>query len=1125
MKLTTVLIIAACLQVSAKGYSQKVSLNGTDIPLQKVFEEIRKQTGYQFFYADEVLVTAKNVSLNIRKATIPEVLDICFQNQQLTYTITENTIIVKRKIAVPEVSEPLPPPPPADINIRGKITDENGQPLEGATILVKGSNNGTKTDAGGNFSIDAAPNSTLIISYVGFETMEIKAGSEPVSVKMKQAVATGEMIVVVGYGTSKKKELTTSVSSITSSSIEKLSITRIEQALQGNAAGVLILNQNGQPGDKPMIRIRGTGTNNSPDPLFLVDGFPVGSIEYLNPSDIERIDVLKDAASAAIYGARGANGVILITTKTGKRGGVSISYDGYYGVQTAWKKVPVLNAKEYATLMNESYYNLNPTGTNPPYANPESLGVGTNWQDLLFDSQVPVTSHQLTASGATDKTNYLASFSYFNQQGVIGGENSVFKRYSFRLNLDQKVTNYLKIGTNMVFVSSDRNAIFDNGDQGGSVLGHALNIDPITPLYETDPAKLALYNVNAVKNGTNVYGISPLATFPNPIAQLSILHGNNKVEKLFGNVYGELNIWKGIKFKSSYGIDLSYNTSNQLVPIYFLLSGSGQTFSTVRKNMSRNFTWQTENVLSYSHTFGKHTIEALAGQSAFKFFTENLSAQRNDPSPVDPNLAYLDVATDIASTQAGGGADVRTLASYFGRLAYNFGGKYFLSGVLRRDGSSRFGRNNPYATFPSVSAAWLISKEKFFKSRLVTLLKLRGSWGQNGNENLGSSFPWASTISFNGQQYTFLNNGGVEYYQSGASLGRISNPFLKWETSEQTDIGLDAELWKGKLSFTADYYIKKTKDLLIAPDVPIIVGFPAPFVNGGSVENKGIEFSVAYKDKIGKDLGVNISFNFSNNKNKVTAINNNAKVIGGAAYISMGSITRMTVGEPIGYFWGNVTAGIFQTQAEVDAYTWTNPTTGVVNKIQPNAKAGDLKFLDNNNDGKISDLDRKNIGDPNPKYITGLSASFDYKNFDLSFLAVGMFGQKVFNGNYRFDKAISNLPIKWRDRWTPGKTNAELPRFVAGSANFTTVSDFYLENGSFVRMKNIQLGYTFPQRLVSKAKLSSFRIYAAIDNAFTITKYTGFEPELGATSPLSLGIDRGVYPQARSFRVGVNVKL
>lgn len=1124
MKLTTVLLLAACLQVSAGGYAQKVTLKAENISLQKIFREIRKQTGYQFLFADEALQTTKNISIDMQGKSIKEVLDYCLLNQQLTYTIEDNTIIIKRKVDMAPITDG--PPVPQEIQVKGTVTDEKGQPLEGASVLVKGKPAGTKTDANGVFTINIAPNDVLEISYVGYETTTVKAGNKTAfTIQLKPVISTGEQVVVVGYGTTKKKELTTSISSVNSSTIEKMSISRVEQALQGNAPGVLVLNQNGQPGDKPMIRIRGTGTNNSPDPLFLVDGFPVGSIEYLNPSDIERIDVLKDAASAAIYGARGANGVVLITTKTGKKGGASVTYDGYYGWQTAWRKVPVLNATQYATLMNESYHNLNPSGTNPPYANPDALGEGTNWQDLLMQPNAPITSHQISVSGATDKTNYLTSFSYFNQQGIIGNDNSKFERYSFRLNLDQKVTNYLKVGTNMAFVSSVRNAVYDNGDQGGSVLGNAFNIDPITPLYETDPVKLASYNVNAVKNGTDVYGISPLATFPNPIAQMAVLHGTNRVEKLFGNAFAELTLMKGLKFKSSYGIDLSFNTSNQLVPIYFLLAGSGQSFSTVKKSFSRSFTWQTENILSYTHSFGDHNLELLAGQSAFKYFYENLNGQRNDPSPIDPNLAFIDVATDIGSSQISGGADERTLASYFGRVAYNYNGKYFLSGVIRRDGSSRFGRNNPYATFPSASAAWIISKENFFKSNIVSLLKVRGSWGQNGNENLGSSFPWASTISFNGQQYTFLNNGGVEYLQSGASLGRISNPYLKWETSEQTNIGVDAELWRGKVAVTADYYIKKTKDLLIAPDVPIIVGFPAPFVNGGSVENKGVEFSISYKDRIADKIGISTSFNISTNTNKVTAINNSAKVIGGAAYINMGSITRMAVGEPIAYFWGVKTNGIFQSQEEVDNYTWTNPTSGAVNKIQPNAKPGDLKFVDYNNDGKISDLDRVNLGNPNPKYITGFTLNLDYKNFDLSIMAIGMFGQKVFNGNYRFDKAISNLPAKWLDRWTPDNTNTNIPRFAAGSANFTTVSDFYLENGSFVRMKNIQLGYTIPQQIIRRARINNLRFYIAADNLFTITKYTGFDPELGATSPLSIGIDRGVYPQSRTYRLGVTVKL
>jgi TonB-linked SusC/RagA family outer membrane protein len=1111
---------------------QRITIKISSEALKSAFATIEQNANVRFIYNPREIQSSHPVTVDAQNMTLRDVLGTMLNPMGVSFEVSGRQIALFRQTdlsAINNMAVTINPIDPFDITIRGKVTDlDTGDGLPGVTVRVKGTANGTITNGNGDYSV-SVPNANAVLSYtfVGYLSQEIAVGSRTViNVSLKPDVKVLNEVVVIGYGTEEKNKLTTSIASISNDAIKNLSVTRIEQALQGNAPGVMVLNQNGQPGDKPMIRIRGTGTNNSPDPLFVVDGFPVGSIEYLNSGDIERIDILKDAASAAIYGARGANGVVLITTKKGKRGTASIVYDGYSGTQTAWRTVPVMNATQYATMMNQSYTNLNPTGTALPYTNPSSLGAGTDWQGALFDKNVPVANHQITASGGNDKAAYLASFSYFDQQGVIGGKNSEFNRYTLRLNLDQNVTNYLKVGTNISYVYSERRAIFDNGDQGGSVLGHAFNIDPITPLYETDVTKLASYNVNAVKNGTQVYGISPLSIFPNPLAQLAIINGNNKVDKFFGNLYGDLNLGHGLFFKSSFGIDLSNNTNNSLVPIYFLMSGSGQTSTTVNKSFSRALTWQTENVLSFVRGFGAHNVEALVGQSAFKYFAEDLSGKRTDPSVIDPNVGYLNVATLISASDGNaGGADARTLASYFGRLAYNYKGKYFLSGVIRRDGSSRFGRNNPYATFPSASAAWVLSQESFFpKNGLISLLKLRGSWGQNGNENLGSSFPWASTVGFNGQNYTFLVNG-VETYVSGAALGRIANPFLKWETSEQTDLGLDLELLKSKLALNADYYIKTTKDLLIAPDVPAIVGFPAPFVNGGSVENRGVELGINYKNKLSKDFGLNVSFNIAHNTNKVTAINNNAKVIAGAAYINMGSITRMTVGEPIGYFWGQRTAGIFQSQAEVDAYNFTNPTTGVVNLIQPSAKAGDLKFIDTNNDGKISDLDRVNIGDPNPKYVTGLTINMDFKNFDVSVFTVGMLGQKVFNGNYRFDKAASNLPVKWLDSWTPTNTTAKYPRFVAGSANFSTVSDFYLEDGSFVRVKNIQLGYTLPQAITTKARINSLRVYVAVDNAFTFTKYTGFDPELGATGPLSLGIDRGVYPQAVTTRFGVNLKL
>jgi len=1124
MKLTTFLLLVAFTQISAKGFSQTVTLSYRNAPLGKIFRDIQKQTGYHFLCTTEQLSSTTKVDLNAHDMPLKEVLELCFQSQPVTYAIVNKTIVVSERKSpgsIPLAPMFLP------IHITGTVTDSiTGNPLAGVTVRVQGNTMGALTDANGNFNLDVEGNAVLVLTYLGYNMKAIEVGQRTVLHIALSPSTTGlNQIVVIGYGTAKKTDVTTAISSVTDATIDKLSITRVEQALQGTLPGVMVMNQNGQPGDKPMIRVRGTGTNNDPDPLYIVDGFPVSSIEYINPGDIARIDVLKDAASAAIYGARGANGVILITTKKGKPGKITISYDGYYGIQNVWRKVPELNATQYATMMNEAAKNASPD--NPlPYPDPASLGKGTNWQDALFQKNVPIVSHQITASGGNEQTTYLTSFSYFDQQGVIGGPKSEFTRYTFRLNLDQKVFDFLKIGTNVNYIFSERRAIFDNGDQGGQALGNAFNIDPITPIYETDPALLANYNPNAVKNGDKTYGISPLATFPNPLAQMALLNGNNKIDKLIGNVYGELTLGKGFKFRSSYSMDLENITSNSLTPIYYLLPTSSHPYATVSKNFSRSTNWQTENVLSYAHDFGKNNIQALIGQSAIKYFYENLGGSRNDPAPIDPGLAYIDVATDIASSVNNGGADTRTLASYFGRIAYDYDGRYLASAVLRRDGSSRFGRNNLYATFPSASAAWVISKEAFFHPGVVSFLKIRGSWGQNGNENLGSSFPWASTINTADNGYTFLMNG-QEYLASGASLSAISNPDLKWETSEQTDFGLDMDLWNEKVSISADYYIKTTKGLLIRPSIPDIVGYSAPYVNGGNVQNKGIELGINYRGNITRDLGINASFNISHNVNKVTRIDNTSGTIAGANYINMGSITRMAVGEPIAYFWGVKTDGIFQTQDEIDNYTYTDPNSGTVKKIQPNAKPGDLKFIDQNEDGTINDNDRVNLGDPNPKLTTGLTINLFYKHLDLTVFTIGMFGQKVFNGNYRFDKTVSNLPSTMLDSWSPDNTGAKYPRFVSNdpNRNYSTVSDLLLEKDNFVRVKDLQLGYTLPEALTTRFKVTSLRLFVAVDNAFTFTKYSGFDPEIGATSPLSMGIDRGVYPQSRTFRFGIDLKL
>ncbi|WP_042479388.1 SusC/RagA family TonB-linked outer membrane protein [Solitalea canadensis] len=1017
-------------------------------------------------------------------------------------------------------------------SVKGVVKDDLGV-LAGVSVIAENKSANFKqvsvANENGVFTfakLPAGEGYSFTFSFVGYETQTlsgytIKDGSTvSLAVTMKESVTSLNQVVVIGYGTQKKEKTVTAISSVGQDFINKQQVPRIEQALQGSTPGVMVLGATGQPGEKPMIRIRGTGTNQNPDPLYVVDGFPVESIEYLNPGDIDRIDILKDAASSAIYGSRGANGVVLVTTKTGKKGETSITYDGYYGIQNNWRSVPVLNATQYAEMMNEGALNAKQP---IKYADPSAFGNGTNWQDAVFNKNAPVTNHQLSVTGGTDKANYITSFSYFSQQGIVGGDKSKFDRYTLRFNGDQKVKDFLKIGANINYTFSENKGISSNAAYGG-VLNNAINLDPITPVYETDPVKLAGYPAAAVVGKNGIYGISNILLDgpTNPLAGIEIANAYNKTDKLLSNAYAELNIWKGLKFKSSFGIDLSNYSNKNYSPVYFMNSASKRDISSVAQSYYRNYTWQIENVLSYSETFGKHTFGAVLGQSALKQTVENMGGSRLNLLTNDPDMSYIDLAADINSAKVNGGAYNRALASYFGRINYDYDGKYLLSGSIRRDGSSRFGRNNPYATFPSVSGGWVISRESFFNVKAINSLKLRASWGQNGNENIGTNvYPWAAGVQF-GNGYTFVNSSGAEYYYNGAALGPIPNPDLRWETSEQTDIGMDIEFLNGKFSFSADYYVKNTKDLLFNPSIPAIVGFTAPYVNGGSVSNKGVELGLGYRSSITSDWKISANLNVSYNKNEVTAINTASQSVAGSGFIGVGSVNRMEVGMPIGYFWGFKTVGLFQNQAEVDAYVNADGK-----KLLPNAVPGDIRFLDLNGDGAINDKDKTMIGNPNPDFTTGLNITTNYKQFDLSVFVIGMFGQDLINGIYRYDIREANMPSSYLDRWTGEGSTAKYPRFTFDdkNGNRNRMSDIYVEKGDFIRFKNVQLGYTLPNRLANKAKFSNVRVYLAADNLFTITNYSGFDPEIGATNPLSIGIDQGVYPQARTFRLGISAKL
>lgn len=994
------------------------------------------------------------------------------------------------------------------------ISAEDDLPIIGGNILVKGTSTGTVTDFDGKYEITVPDgDAVLVFSYTGMTAQEIVVGNQSViDITLQTNTELLDEVVVIGYGTQKKSVVTGAIASVTAEEITQTPVLRVEQALQGRTAGVQVTSSSGQPGDALTVRIRGAGTTGSADPLYVVDGLPVGGIDYLNPGDIESIEVLKDAASAAIYGARAANGVVLITTKSGSEGKIQVGYDGYYGTQAPWRKLAVLNAREYAIIQNEA---AAASGFAIPFDNPESLGEGTNWQDLLYSDNAPITNHQLSVTGGNDKSTFAGTFSYFSQEGIVGGDKSQFDRYTARVNSSHKVSDRFTFGENLSFTSINRRSIDSNNEFGGPLMS-TLNIDPITPLFETDPNRLASYDPRAVRNEDgDVYAISQFATqeVVNPLARLEVTNGKYKLDKIVGNVFGEYEFLEGLKLKTSFGIDLAYGVGDNFRPEFFLNAAQISNESRVDKNIDRWFNWIWETTLAYQKDFGAHNLGLLIGNTAQEFNYENIGGGKSSLVFTDFDNAFLNTAVNEESATIGGGAAESALLSYFGRITYDFNDKYLFTATFRYDGSSRFGQNNRFGFFPSVSAGWVLSEEKFMQGLdFIDFLKIRASWGQNGNQEIGN-YRWASTIA-TGAGYSF---GDGTVFTSGSLPSSVPNPDLEWETSEQTDIGIDVQFLDGRLTFTSDYYIKETKGLLVDAPIPGIVGNNAPTVNGGNVRNSGIEFGVTYRNKL-SDFNYNVNFNASYNQNEVTAINNAEGVLFGAGFSTYGTVSRAEVGFPIAYFWGLRTDGLFQNEAEIENYT--NSAGGL---IQPDASPGDIRFVDLNGDGVINDDDRTLIGNPTPEWTYGFNLGADYKGFDFNLFVQGASGNEIFNGTRRHDLTTANMPARFLNRWTGEGTSNTIPRstLTDPNGNFSRISDFYIEDGSFLRIKDLQIGYTLPSSVLPS--ISKVRLYVAAQNLLTITDYNGFDPEIGARSSLDIGIDRGIYPQARSYRFGMSV--
>ena len=1023
--------------------------------------------------------------------------------------------------------------------ILGSVTDDSGEPIIGATVVEKGNaQNATITNMDGQFAIKVAEGKPLVISYIGYTTQEVVAKNQ-MSVILKEDQATLDEVVVIGYGVQKKSVVTASIAKVSAEDLEGKAPVRVDNALKGLAAGVNVTTSSGQPGAGARIRVRGTGSVNNSDPLYIVDGMPLeGGIDYINPSDIESIEVLKDAASGAIYGARAANGVVLITTKKGKLGRATVNYNFSTGWQKAWKHVDVLDATQYALLRNEAQVNA---GLAPTFADPYSLGKGTDWQDIIFNDNAPVTNHELTLSGASEKVNYYLSLGYYDQEGIVGGNfgHSNYNRLTLRSNTGINVfdatkertwLNKLDISVNLSYARVKSAGIGVN-DQFGSRLGEALSLPPTIAPY-VDRADEADYIASMQAqfpdeyaplylNGrlVNLPGVS-YNELSNPLAAFALPAGKNWSHKFVANFSATLNLWDGLKFRTSYSADMSFWGSDSYGIPNWISPTRHQDYSIATSESDRGTVWQLENVLSYDKQFGKHTIGVVLGQSAFENSGWYLGGNRRDLRSYDK--PYISAAEGLAADgkmEVWGGPNVKhTMSSLFARISYNYDERYMVQGTIRRDGSSRFGSNNKYGTFPSVSLGWNIMNERFMESTRDWLsnLKLRFSWGKNGNDNIGD-FRY-TVYTQGGNNYGFGAAGGEKEVTSTKAAG-LGNPDIKWEESEQTDLGIDFGFFNNKLTFTVDYFKKKTNGMLKEMPIPSYVGESFPIANVGDMENSGIEFELGYKWNI-SDAKFSVKGNASYLKNKLIRLGNSSGYADYDYVAERGNIARASDGEPFPYFFGFKTAGIFQNQADIDNYTWTDES-GNTQKIQPGAQPGDLRFVDINNDGQINDEDRTKIGKGTPDWTFGLTFNAAWRGFDFMMFWQGTAGNDIYDATHRNDLATINMPSYYLDRWTGEGTSNSFPRLVQGNSSNWVSSDLYVSDGSYLRLKNLELGYTIPEILTRKAFISRLRFYVSGENLLTFTKYHGFDPEISTTT--SLGVDYGIYPQSRVWRIGLNL--
>lgn len=1085
MRITTLFLLVVCIHLSVFANGQdKITVILRNTVWSKALVAVEKASSYRFVYSTDIAPVNKKIDLVVRDADLPEVMDKLLVSTTLSYKVMPDKVVVlfSKVETAPE------------IRVSGRITDENGAPLAGASVKVKGSALGVSANINGEFAITVPDDAVLIFSYVGYTERQISvSGQSTINVSLQPSAKVQDQVVVVGYGTQRKIDVTGSVANIKGEEVSKQPVINPISGLQGKVAGVQITNS-GSPGSSPQIRIRGVGTvYGNANPLYVVNGVWYDDISFLNPADIENMTILKDASSEAIYGIRAANGVVLITTKKGRNAKAVVNYNGYVGSQVVTNQVKMASGPQYAQMVNE----LDAIGgTAPRYDDPNKYGT-TDWYHQILRSAI-TTNHQVSVTGGTERSSYNFSLGYLLQDGIVEGNR--FERYTAKLQNDFQVANPLKIG--YVIAGSTNKST----DIPGSIFHQLYSAAPIVPVYYAD----------GTYGDPNDFMVTSSANF-NPQVTLDYFNQKSKNYRLTGTVYADLKFAKHFTFHTNIGGDFGQNEVTNYNPVYVATLVQRNSVSKLSLTDGKTRNWILENTLTYENKFGDHAVKALLGQGAQSYsYRQSTGTAENVPNN-SPGDYYLSLGTNRNVTDFG---SLSKVASYFGRVNYSYQNKYLVTATLRADGSSKFSPDNRWGYFPSVGLGWVVTSEKFMDNqKIFDNLKLRGSWGKIGN----MSVPANLSVLKVSQTPQFIYVGGNGTTAPGANVNTIVPPETFWEKGVGTDIGIEASMLKNRLYAEVVFYNKKTEDAIF--DIPILgsLGTSGSTVTGNQAtfQNQGVEFLVTWKGSAVKgQLTYTLSGNLGINNNKVLDVSTGTNPI----YQAVGTTgsnnwnTRTIVGQPIGQFVGLQAIGVFQSAAEIQSYV---SKTGTV--LMPNAKAGDLKMADINEDGVIDDKDRVVTGNPNPKYTYGFNTSFMFKQFDLALDFQGIAGVDIYNANMALRYGTENFTEDfYNNRWHGSGTSNMYPSvYLAGGQNPRSNS-FYVEDGSYFRVRNAQLGYTLSSSITNKWKISKLRVYVNAQNPLNFFHYRGFSPEVGG-SPTRAGVDVDVYPLYATYNFGVNV--